>query len=428
MAVSKTKVAVVSALVLLALLVPALFVAGDAGFLDGLGPIIGGLRSAILGDGAALSVAIGRAAESSSVFEDDVEPGNEGGDGATGAGGVGGVGWEQVRFAGELQDEPADIAHPARPARTPVSSVQAAQGEASEAEPQLRWVPPHQATDGVPLSSGLVEDDSVNVLILGLDREAFLLDTMGIVSISEKAKAVKVIMIPRDTYIAYSSPVLADISKIGHAKLPGEYKANNIYNVAKNTTKVSDAYYNDNRFEERGFDFLAQVIYEKFGVWVDDFVRINTYGFVKLVDMFGGVRVTVPMRMRYVDPDQKLNINLQKGTYVLNGAQAEGFVRFRQGYGASGKITVYADRTANQIAFLKAFYEQHGKLSNIGKIPDLLSLLKKNVVHSVSVEDIFTKYVDVLTAVVQDGYEFESYEFETKDKKISGSNYLTIIN
>jgi len=427
MAISKTKVALVSALVILALLVPTYFVAGDAGFLGGIGTLMAGAR----GTGA-------RGGTPSAGMDDgsgsgmDVGTSGEGVDSAALAWGNEDFGWMPIRMAGELADElPGGAASQAYVAGAG-TGADAEQGGAEEAavpapKPKVKWVPACPATDGERLATGLVEDDSVNVLILGLDREAYLLDSMGVVSISATTKEVKIIMFPRDTYIAYSAPVLAEISKIGHAKLPGEFKINNVYNVAKNTTKVSDAVYNDNRFEERGFDFLTQVIYEKFDIWVDDFVRINTFGFVKLVDMFGGVRVTVPMRMRYKDPDQNLNIDLQKGTYVLNGTQAEGFVRFRQGYDAKGKLTVYADRNKNQIAFLKAFYEQHGRLSNIGKIPDLISLLKKNVVHSVSAEDIFTKYVDILTAVVEDKYEFVTHEFTMKDKKINGSNYLVVI-
>jgi LCP family protein required for cell wall assembly len=320
---------------------------------------------------------------------------------------------------------PAAGAPPATAAvrELPPTTAAATTAEAPTEPP--KWVPQDPATDGVALAGGLVEEDSVNVLIMGLDREAFLLDTMGVASVSREKKSIKLIMFPRDTYVGYSDAVGELIAKIGHAKLPGIYKINNAYNIGDHIAAESDTEYNRGKFGEQGFDFLAQVIYEKFDIEVDDYVRINTYGFVKLVDMFGGVRVNVPMRMNYFDPDQDLRIDLSKGTQTLNGAQAEGFVRFRRGYNSAGK-EVTADRTKNQIAFLKAFYEQHAKLSNIGKIPDLLSLLKKNVVHSVSAEELLTAYADLLTDVVSSGYTLESVEFETTDRRINGSLYLEI--
>ena len=296
-----------------------------------------------------------------------------------------------------------------------------------EPTPTPKWAPAHPATDGELLIGGLVEEDSVNVLIIGVDRTAYLADTMGIVSISESKQSVKLIMFSRDLYIGYADDVIKNLEKLRHNKLPGVYKINNTYNIAKNTEKYAEGIvYNDNRFENHAYDFLAQVIYEKFDIWVDDFVQINTYGLVKLVDIFGGVRVYVPVYMNYNDPDQNLNIHISKGTQVLNGSQAEGFVRFRLGYDSNGNLNVNTDRTKNQVAFLKAFYEQHAKLSNIDKIPDVINTLKKNIVHSISADDIFTKYIDILTSVVNDSYTFESVEFKLRDKRINGSAYYII--
>jgi len=288
--------------------------------------------------------------------------------------------------------------------------------------PAPKWVPEYPATDGELLASGLVEEDSVNVLIMGVDPTANLFDTLGVASVSRDAQTVRLVMFSRDLFIGYSDEVLANIKKIKHDKMPGEYKINNTYNVARNTEKYNEGIvYNDNRFENNAYDFLAQVVYEKFDILVDDYVRINTYGLVRLVDTFGGVRINVPVTMRYSDPTQNLNIHIQKGTQVLNGSQAEGFVRFRQGYDGNGNLSVNVDRTSNQIAFMKAFYEQHAKLSNIGKIPDVISNLRRNIHHSFSADDIFTVYVDILTAVVNDSYEFESVEFKYGTRRVNGA-------
>lgn len=323
----------------------------------------------------------------------------------------------------------------AAPARTPepavnsgvMDSVRIVSTPKPKPTPTPKWTPEIPATDGKVMIDGLVEEDSVNVLIIGIDRTAYLADTLGIVSISPSAQTVRLIMFGRDLYIGYSDHVKKNLEKLKHTKLPGIYKINNVHNVAKNSEKYTkDIVYNQNRFEKNEYDFLAQVIYEKFDIRVDDFIQINTYGLVKLVDLFGGVRVYVPVTMRYHDPDQNLKINISKGTQVLNGANAEGFVRFRQGYDAKGNLTVMADRTKNQIAFLKAFYEQHAKLSNINKIPMVMDTIKRNIIHSISADDIFTVYGDILTAVAKESYSFESVEFDYGQKRVNGNTYYTI--
>ncbi|MCL2059018.1 MAG: LCP family protein [Oscillospiraceae bacterium] len=293
--------------------------------------------------------------------------------------------------------------------------------------PTPKWEPVNIATDGELLIDGLIEEDSVNVLIIGVDRTAYLADTLGVVSISPSKQSVRLIMFSRDLYVGYSPEVERSLEKLRHNKLPGIHKINNTYNVARNSEKnLEGVEYNENRFENQAYDFLAQVIYEKFDIRVDDYVQINTYGLVRLVDTFGGVRVNVPVYMRYNDPDQNLNIHISKGSQVLNGSQAEGFVRFRQGYDSSGKLSVQTDRTANQIAFMKAFYEQHAKISNVNKIPEVVSNLRRNIIHSISADDIFTVYIDILTAVVNDSYTFETVEFDYGTRRVNGAICHTI--
>ena len=292
--------------------------------------------------------------------------------------------------------------------------------------PVEKWVPENPATDQKLFANNLVAEGSTNILIMGIDKEARLDDAMGIVSIDTKGKKIKLIMFPRDTWIEYSEEVKDAIKKTRMEKEAGWFKLNNIYKVGNTTEKFLELTYNNDKFKETGFDFLSQVIYEKFDIVVDEYVRININGFVKLVDLFKGVTVYVPTYMRYEDPDQGLSINLSKGEHHLNGKQAEGFVRFRQGYDSSGKINIYQDRTKNQIAFLKAFYEQHAKLSNVTKIPEFLTLLNKNVEHSFDLGEILTTYMVLLNEVIAEEYELETFQFKTDDRKVSGVSYSFI--
>ena len=92
---------------------------------------------------------------------------------------------------------------------------------------------------------------------------------------------------------------------------------------------------------KREMNFLTDLIEEVFGIGIDDYMAIETDGFREVVDYFGGVVVDVPYAMDYEDPLQDLYIHLEPGLQVLDGTQAEKFVRFRQGYNEFGRMVSY---------------------------------------------------------------------------------------
>ena len=49
------------------------------------------------------------------------------------------------------------------------------------------------------------------------------------------------------------------------------------------------------------------------GIPIDFYVKVNTRGFVRLVDAIGGVDFNVPVDMNYEDPTQDLYIHFSKG-------------------------------------------------------------------------------------------------------------------
>ncbi len=270
-------------------------------------------------------------------------------------------------------------------------------------------------------SKELVSKNSKNILFLGSDKVSGLYDTIGILSIDKENEKLKLIMIPRDLYINYNEKVRHYLSIYGKANNPGFYKINAAHNIGPYLKY-------EGKFESYSMNFLADVIKEKFGIEIDDYVRVNTTGFVELVDLFGGVEIDVPYDMHYEDPFQDLYIHIDKGRQRLNGKQAEGFVRFRQGYNENGELFQIGDieRKNNQIKFIKAFINQHGTISNIDKIPELTKTLSKNLKHSVGVGDIFTSYLGLAKEVVTKKYEIESITLTGQSKMLNGTYYIFI--
>jgi len=275
-------------------------------------------------------------------------------------------------------------------------------------------------TDGKPYGIKLVADDSKNVLIVGEDSENNLYDTIMVVSVSKKDNTLKIIQIPRDAYIEYSRGVKKFLEDRGLLNEPGIFKINYSHNIG-----VMMKY--GGRFDPfTSMNFLTGVIEEKLGIKIDDFIRVDTQSFVKAVDLMGGVYIDVPYDMNYDDPVQDLSIHLEKGMQLLDGKQAEGFVRYRQGYDRDGVFHSIGDvgRKKNQIAFIKAFIAQHGNLANIDKIPGLLEAL--NLRHSIGVGDMLFNYMGILKNVITDNYNIESVILSGESKTINGSSYIIL--
>ena len=73
-------------------------------------------------------------------------------------------------------------------------------------------------------------------------------------------------------------------------------------------------------------------------------MKVNTRGFVRLVDAVGGVDFNVPVNMNYEDPTQDLYIHFSKGMQWLSGSDALKVARCRQNSyfdEASGKWKTY---------------------------------------------------------------------------------------
>ena len=100
----------------------------------------------------------------------------------------------------------------------------------------------------------------------------------------------------------------------------------------------------------------------------------------------GGVGVYVPEGMYYNDPEQNLYINIPSGYQWLNGAQAEGFIRFRSGY-TQGDL----GRVSAQKIFLTALFDQAKstvKSANVSKLTEIATEISKYLTTNLSISDL----------------------------------------
>lgn len=201
----------------------------------------------------------------------------------------------------------------------------------------------------------------INALIVGTNQN--LTDTMIYVNYNVETGKVAMMSIPRDTYITNEYCV-------GH-------KLNSLYR-GKNTQA-----------------FVEQ-IEELIGVDIDYYLIFDSKMLIDIVDKVGGVEVDVPVRMKYDDPTQNLHIDLKKGTQVLNGKQAEQFVRYRKGNDGSGYARGDLQRTEVQQQFIKNFISTVLSAKNLTKIPDLINVALDNTDTNITAREALKYSTDVM--------------------------------
>src|SRR5574344_188941 len=202
--------------------------------------------------------------------------------------------------------------------------------------------------------------DELNILVSGTNQS--LTDTMIYVNYNVKTGKIAMMSIPRDTYITNEYC-------IGH-------KLNSLYR-GKNTK-----------------EFVEQ-IQDLIGVDIDYYLIFDTKMLHSMVDAVGGVEVNVPIRMKYDDPTQNLHINLKPGVQVLNGNQAEQFVRYRKGNDGSSYARGDLERTEVQQQFIKNFISTILSTKNITKIPDLINIALDNTETNITAREALKYSTDI---------------------------------
>lgn len=152
-------------------------------------------------------------------------------------------------------------------------------------------------------------DGVYNILCVGRDEAAYNTDVLMLLSFDTKNGAASIVQIPRDTYL--------DGGKI-----------NALWAKKRNAAKKTGS----SSVDEDAMDAVCSTLEETLCIRIDHWVLCNLAAFREAVDALGGVTVDVPCEMHYEDPAQNLSIHLSAGTQLLDGAQAEGLVRFRSDY------------------------------------------------------------------------------------------------
>jgi len=183
----------------------------------------------------------------------------------------------------------------------------------------LGWLIPDSGGFGFGGGGGNTQPlPSINFLILGLDDEASLPDTILAGHFNGETGYLDIISIPRDSIVTLTPEVRADFVAIGRGgSLPGD---RNWIIINEMFTRAGQG--------NNGRVMIQNYIEAMLDIEFDYYVKIDLSAFRYIVDAVGGVEMYIPQRLFYVQGGG-IDIDIPQGLQTLNGRQAEQVIRFR---------------------------------------------------------------------------------------------------
>ena len=236
----------------------------------------------------------------------------------------------------------------------------------------LGWGESPQTTIQDPLAT---PDNRLNILLLGIGGEghegSLLTDTIIFASIDRTENRVGLVSIPRDLAYPLEGGRFQKINAVNanfESAYPGE-----------GTRRTSEAF--------------AQL----FTTRIDRYMRIDFKGFESLIDVLGGIDVTVeksftdssfPTEDDGPTPYKWKTVSFEKGPEHMNGQRALTYVRSR--HGTNGEGSDFA-RSRRQQIVLKAIRERLlslGTLANPKKLVEIWTTLSSHIDTNLSAWDM----------------------------------------
>ncbi len=191
----------------------------------------------------------------------------------------------------------------------------------------------------------------INIIAMGIDetKDTKRSDTIIVLHLDKDKNRIGALSIPRDTRLKVEG---FGLTKVNHAYAHG------------------------------GTTLLKQTVSNFLNLPIDNYIRVNVHSVKKLVDIIGGVTLTIKKDLKYVDNAGGVNIDLKKGRQLLNGDKAIQYLRFR--YDNQGDI----GRINRQQVFLKAIIHKVFGSQNILKLPQIIKVMSESIKTDLSLAQL----------------------------------------
>ncbi|GHH97463.1 LCP family protein [Neobacillus kokaensis] len=239
--------------------------------------------------------------------------------------------------------------------------------------------------------------DKTSILLIGVDDSdkrknngPARSDALMLATFNKTDKSVKLLSIPRDSYVHI--PEKDIYTKINHAHAYG------------------------------GVKLTLETVEELLDVPVDYYVKMNFNAFIDIVNALDGITVDVPYTFSEQDSkDRAKAITLEKGVQNLDGEQALAFARTR-------KMDSDIQRGERQQQIMKAIVTKAASVKSLGNYTDVMEAVGKNMTTDLTFDQMksFLGYlqagnnlnIETFSLAGQDSYINSVYYYQLDQTKL----------
>ncbi|NCA97482.1 MAG: LytR family transcriptional regulator, partial [Bacteroidia bacterium] len=132
----------------------------------------------------------------------------------------------------------------------------------------------------------------------------------------------------------------------------------------------------------KGIHYMRNKVTAMTGLTIDFFAVVSIPGFTAIIDELGGINMTVPVDMNYVDESQQLTIRLNKGAQTLSGTDAVNMLRYK--LYSNGDTS----RRAMAVTFARALLRKMTVPAFMTQSAELYSALSKYIETDFTLNDL----------------------------------------
>ncbi|MFJ7732343.1 LCP family protein [Lysinibacillus sp. NPDC097231] len=233
--------------------------------------------------------------------------------------------------------------------------------------------------------------DNVSILFVGIDdgdkrgqgADHSRSDALVLATLNNKTHTIKMLSIPRDSYVYI--PKVGYKDKITHAHAYGGTLA------------------------------TIDTVEELLDIPIDYYVRMNFNAFIDVVDALGGIEAEVPYALHELDEFDKYTINLQPGLQQLNGSQALALARTR-------KQDSDIERGKRQQEILSAIIKKVASVDSITKYDDVIKAIGDNMKTNMT----FTEMKSFLSYLSKGAPRIDTLNLDGVDDTSTGVYYYQL--
>ncbi|SEP75604.1 transcriptional attenuator, LytR family [Virgibacillus subterraneus] len=232
-------------------------------------------------------------------------------------------------------------------------------------------------------------EDNVSILIAGVDASdvrsnsnSSRTDTLMLATLNKEDKSVKMLSIPRDSFVYI--PEVGYETKINHAHAYG------------------------------GMDATVKTVENLMDIPVDYYVKLNFEAFIDVVDAVNGITVDVPYELyEQNSSDVEGAVHLLPGEQDLNGEEALALARTR-------KYDNDIERGKRQQEIIKSVIKKAVSIDSILKYDNIIEAVGKNMATNMT----FSEMKSFISYGTGGGnLDFETYTLEGRDYQPGDTYY-----